>query len=89
MSSIASRVAVAALGGIALLLGVRAASILSVLLSLPHNFVPAPRSPEGCPFCPPQTFFSGETEQVLAILGSMAVMCLAWLLWLRLSQPES
>jgi hypothetical protein len=89
MSNVTKLVGVAALGGLALLLGVRAAAILSVVLSSPQNFLPAARTPDGCPICPPQTFLSGETEQILTMLGSLAVLCLAWLLWLKLSQPVS
>lgn len=85
MGNVAKRVGVAALGGLALLFGVRAAAILSVVLSSPQNFLPVARALDGCPICPPQTLFSGETEQILTLLGSLAVLCLAWLLWLKVT----
>lgn len=40
----------------------------------PINFVPAPRKPDGCPVCPPQTFFSGESEQIIITLVSLIVI---------------
>jgi hypothetical protein len=59
----------------------KAIMILHVLVALPQNFVPAPKGPDGCLICPPRNFFSGETEQTLTVLASLAVIGIAWMLW--------
>jgi hypothetical protein len=88
MGNVAKQVGVAALGALALFFGLRAAAVLSVVLSTPQNYyLSVSRTPDGCPICPPQYFFSWETEQILTVLCSLAVLCLAWLLWLRLRPP--
>jgi hypothetical protein len=68
---------------IARLIGVRAMFVLNALLSSPPNFLPARRDPSGCATCPPQTLFTGETEQILIILLSIIAIALACMLWRR------
>jgi hypothetical protein len=58
--------------------------LLEVLWSFPPPFLQAPRGPDACPVCPPTTFFTVETEQILIILGSLMTLILARLLWRRL-----
>jgi hypothetical protein len=83
MTKIANRLLASVLAAVALLLGVRAAALLWVSWSSPRNFLPVPKGADGCPICPPPTFFSGETEQILAILGSLVVVAVAAMLWQR------
>jgi len=86
MERATSRLIVALLGAIALMLGVPAAATLSALEGM-NNLVPASRSADGHPICALQTTFTGETEQALTILASSFVFGLAWLIWRR-SVPQ-
>ena len=88
MGDIANRLVATIFGGIALIAAVRAAVILSALISGGRNFLPVPRTADGCPICPPQTFFSGETEQILTILVSSIVCYFAWNIWHRTSKSQ-
>ena len=83
MAKILNRLLASVLAAVALFLGVRAAALLWIVWSSPQNFIPAPKTPDGCPICPPQTLFDGETEQILIILGSLIVVAMAGMLWQR------
>ena len=73
-------------GGIALIaavIGLRAAWILWIVLSVQNMAITIPRSADGCPVCAAPTTFTAETEQILIILGSLVVLAGARLLWRR------
>jgi hypothetical protein len=81
MQKVVFRLVAATIAILALLFAVRAAWLLSVLWSLPSNFLPAPRGTDGCPICPPTTIFSGETEQILIILTGLVALLFAGMIW--------
>jgi hypothetical protein len=81
MGKLSNRLLASALMVIALSFCARAIMIFQALVSLPQNFVPAPKGPDGCSVCPPHTLFSAETEQTLTILVSLVVIAMAWMLW--------
>lgn len=86
MGKISNRLLVAALLVIAIAFGGRAVAILSALWSSPQNFLPARPGTGGYPTCPPQTYFTGETEQVITILASLMVLGIAWMIWQKSSR---
>jgi hypothetical protein len=83
MAKIANRLFAAVLAFVALIFCARAVAIFLVLTSTTHKFVPVAKGANGCPVCPPQVFFSAETEQTLTILVSVIVVALAWFIWGR------
>ena len=88
MGKLLSRLLALLLATVALFFGLRALAVFWVLTSTPVNFLPAAKGRDGCPTCPAQTIFSGETEQVLTILACLIVVALAWMIW-RKSMPTS
>jgi hypothetical protein len=78
---LATRFIATAIGLLAAVIGARALWLLETLWSSPKNFLPPPRESVGCPICPSQTLFTGETEQILIILGSLTAIMVAFLMW--------
>jgi hypothetical protein len=88
MAKIANRLLASALAVVALYFFARAAALFWVMASGPHNFVPVPKTPDGCQVCPPQVFLTDETEQILILLGSSIVIAMAWMIWQRSSSAQ-
>jgi hypothetical protein len=88
MAKIANRLFATVLAFVALIFCARAVAIFLVLTSTTQNFVLVPKGADGCPVCPPQTFFSSETEQTLTILVSLIVVAVAWFIWRRSTSTQ-
>jgi hypothetical protein len=88
MAKIANRLFAAVLAFVALIFCSRAVAIFLVLTSTTQNIVPVAKGANGYPVCPPQIFFTAETEQTLTILVSLIVVAVAWFIWRRSTSPQ-